>query len=146
MQLADLSVFLERVNVGWRNFLARGRDRRASGYVYASLRLAVNVLAAPVPPEVLSALAAASPSNVRAAAESLSLADMLRRTQRPPLRTIPQRLRRGLADRAETARWAHSLDEWLRVWWSLVDVRRTDTWRMLKSAIGEKSRTGLPSQ
>ncbi|MBF8284161.1 MAG: hypothetical protein HW378_3076, partial [Anaerolineales bacterium] len=40
-----------------------------------------------------------------------------------------QRLRRGLADRAETARWAHSFDEWLRVWWSLVDVRRTDTWR-----------------
>ncbi len=146
VQLADLSVFLERVNVGWRDFLARGRDRRASGYVYASLRLAVNVLAAPVPPEVLSGLAAASPSNVRAAAESLSLADVLRRTQRPPLRTIPQRLRRGLADRAETARWAHSLDEWLRVWWSLVDVRRTDTWRMLKSAIGEKSQPGSPSQ
>jgi len=66
---------------------------------------------------------------VRAVSETLSLADMLRRTQTPPLRTIPQRLRRGLADRAETARWAHSFDEWLRVWWSLVDVRRTDTWR-----------------
>ena len=62
---------------------------------------------------------------------SLSLADMLRRTQKPPLRTLPQRLKRGVTDRAETARWAHSSREWLRIWWSLVDVRRTDTWRML---------------
>jgi hypothetical protein len=93
----------------------------------------VLTLGVPVPADVLQTLAAASPPKVRAVAETLSLADMLRRTQKPPLRTIPQRLRRGLADRAETARWAHSFDEWLRVWWSLVDVRRTDTWRMIWS-------------
>ena len=133
VQLADLSVFISRCPVGWGAFLDRARALRASGYAYAALRLAAHVLAAPVPADVLQALTAASPPNVRAVAETLSLADVLRRTQKPPLRTIPQRLRRGLADRAETARWAHSFDEWLRVWWSLVDVRRTDTWRMIWS-------------
>jgi hypothetical protein len=131
VQLADLSVFVNRCPVGWGDFLDRARALRASGYAYAALRLAVLTLGVPVPADVLQTLAAASPPNVRAVAETLSLADMLRRTQKPPLRTIPQRLRRGLADRAETARWAHSFDEWLRVWWSLVDVRRTDTWRMM---------------
>ena len=129
VQLADLSVFLSRCPVGWGAFLDRAHALRASGYAYASLRLAALVLAVPIPAGVLQTLAAANPPNVRAVAETLSLADVLRRTQRPPLRTILQRLRRGLADRAETARWAHSFDEWLRVWWSLVDVRRTDTWR-----------------
>jgi hypothetical protein len=68
---------------------------------------------------------------VRRAAESLSVADVLRRTQQAPLRRLSQRLRRGVADRAETARWAHSPAEWLRVWWTLVDVSRTDTWQMI---------------
>src|SRR5574341_767295 len=131
VQLADLSVFVSRCPVEWGAFLDRARALRASGYAYAALRLAAQVLAVPVPADVLQALAAASPPNVRAVAETLTLADMLRRTQKPPLRTIPQRLRRGFADRAETARWAHSFDEWLRVWWSLVDVRRTDTCRMM---------------
>ncbi len=131
VQLADLSVFVSRCPVEWGAFLDRARDLRASGYAYAALRLAAQALAVPVPAGVLQSLAAASPPNVRAAAETLSLADVLRRTQKPPLRTVRQRLQRGLADRAETARWAHSFDEWLRVWGSLVDVRRTDTWRMM---------------
>jgi hypothetical protein len=137
VQLADLSVFIDQCGVGWGAFLDRARTLRASGYAYASLRLAALVLAAPVPSDVLRALAAASPRNVRAVAESLSLADVVRRTQKPPLRTLAQRLRRGLADRAETARWAHSLHEWTRVWWSLADVRRTDTWGIIKSRILE---------
>jgi hypothetical protein len=131
VQLVDLGVFLERRSVNWEEFLARARALRATGYAYAALRLARRELAAPIPAEVLSALAAACPRNVRAAAESLSLADVMRRTQKPPLRTIPQRLMRGVEDRAETARWAHSPGEWLRIWGTLVDVRRTDTWRIL---------------
>ncbi len=136
VQLVDLGVFLERCPVDWEAFLARARALRATGYAYAALRLAHNELAAPVPPEMLSSLAAASPRNVRAAAEGLSLADVMRRTQKPPLRTIPQRLKRGVADRAETARWAHSLGEWLRIWGTLVDVRRTDTWQMMRARAG----------
>jgi hypothetical protein len=98
--------------------------------------LAASVLGAPVPATILEALKSASPNSVRKAAGGLSVSDMMRRTQRPPLRTLAQRLRRGIADRTETARWAHSVPEWLRVWWTLVDVRRTDTWQILRQSTG----------
>ncbi|MGH2523876.1 MAG: nucleotidyltransferase domain-containing protein [Anaerolineales bacterium] len=131
VQLADLLVFVERVPLDWAAFVARAKELHASGYAYAALRLAARELAMPIPADVMDVLAADSPRAVRLTAETLSLADVIRRTQKPPLRTIPQRLRRGLADRAETARWAHSPAEWLRVWGTLVDVRRTDTWRLI---------------
>ena len=132
VQLTDLAVFTQEVKVDWNDFLARAQTLRAAGYAYAAARLASQTLAAPFPSQVLSALRAASPTGVRAAAERLSVADVMRRTQKPPLRTVAQRLRRGVADRAETAGWAHSRGEWLRVWWTLLDVRRTDTWHMLR--------------
>lgn len=131
VQLADLAVFTERVTVDWLDFQVRARGLRATGYAYAAAHLASQALAAPFPPEVLAALGKASPPGVKAAAERLTAADVMRRTQKPPLRTISQRLQRGVADRAESARWAHSTGEWLRVWWTLFDVRRTDTWQML---------------
>jgi hypothetical protein len=133
VQLADLAVFTRQVAVDWDDFLARARELRASGYAYAAARLAVLVLAAGFPPEVVRALGAASPPSVRAAAERLSLAAVVQRTQVPPLRSLPQRLRRGLSDRAETARWAHSPVEWTRIWWTLLDVARTDTFHGLVS-------------
>ena len=136
VQLADVAVFAERVKVDWTEFDARARSRQAQGYAYAALRLAQRALAAPVPAEVIARLGAASPPAVRAAAERLTVQDVMRRTQKPPLRTVSQRLRRGVADRAETARWAHSPAEWLRVWWTLFDVRRTDTWRLLRQRPG----------
>ncbi len=132
VQLADLAVFTDRVAVDWGDFLARAAQLRASAYGYAAARLARRALGAAFPPETLSALRAACPPGVRAVAESLSVNDVLRRTQKPPLRTLAQRLRRGVADRAETARWAHTPQEWLRIWWSLLDVRRTDTWQLLR--------------
>jgi hypothetical protein len=136
VQLMDVAMIPDQCPVEWGDFLTRARALRASGYAYAALRLAAQVLAAPVPLEVLQTLAADCPRTVRAAAESLSLADLIRRTQKPPLRTISQRLKRGVQDRVETARWAHSFREWLDVWWTLIDVRRTDTWRMLAGAKG----------
>jgi hypothetical protein len=136
VQLADLAVFAERMPVDWDDFVSRAVDRRAAGYALAAAGLAVRVLGAPIPLTVIEALHSASPSWVRAAASQLSIADMMRRTQRPPLRTVGQRLRRGIADRTETARWAHSGPEWLRVWWTLVDFRRTDTWQMLRKPAG----------
>ncbi len=131
VQLADLAVYAEQVDVDWQDFLDRAQALRAVGYTYAAARLARLVLAAPIPADVLGALREACPRSVCSAAETLSLADVMRRTQVPPLRTIGQRLRRGVADRRETARWAHSSEEWARVWWTLIDVRRTDTWRLI---------------
>ena len=132
VQLVDLAVFTDRVSVDWDDFLVRAAELHASGYAYAAARLSVQALAAPFPLAVLQRLAAASPPNVRHVAETLSLDDVMRRTQVAPLRTLVQRLRRGVSDRAETARWAHSYGEWLRVWGTLVDVRKTDTWKMLR--------------
>ena len=132
VQLADIAVFAQYVPLDWDEFLRRAVERHAAGYALAAAGLAVDLLAAPIPASVITALAAASPGSVRAAARSLSVQDILRRTQRAPLRSLSQRLRRGVADRAETARWAHSLPEWLRVWWTLFDIGRTDTWRMLR--------------
>jgi hypothetical protein len=138
VQLADLAIFTEQVPVDWADFEVRAHSLRAAGYAYAAASLASRALAARFPPEVLARLRAASPSGVRAAAERLSVDDVLRRTQKPPLRTVSQRLRRGVADRAETARWAHSAGERLRVWWTLVDVRRTDTFQILRHRPSEQ--------
>jgi len=132
VQLADLAIFTERVPVDWQDFLDRADSLRANGYAYAAARLASQSLAAGFPGEVLVALGADSPTGVRAMAERLTVADVMRRTQKPPLRTLGQRLRRGVADRAETASWAHSSGEWLKVWWTLFDVRRTDTFQLLR--------------
>jgi hypothetical protein len=131
VQLMDLAVFVQRQRVDWSDFVARARELDAAGYAYAAARLAVQSLAAPFPAEVLAGMAAAMPAGVRTVADTLSANDVMRRTQRPPLRTIGQRLRRGVGDRAETARWAHSPAEWFRIWWTLADVRRTDTWQIL---------------
>jgi hypothetical protein len=136
VQLVDLAVFTGTVKVDWVDFQGRARGLRAAGYAYAAARLASQALAAPFPDEVLAGLAAACPPGVRSAADSLSAADVMRRTQKPPLRTVGQRLRRGIADRAETARWAHSTLEWLSVWRTMFDVRRTDTWQMLRQRPG----------
>lgn len=132
VQLADLAVFAERVPVDWDDFLLRARALRASGYAYAALRLAVEVLAAPIPPAPIQALRSDSPRSVRQVADTLSLAYVMRRTQAAPLRTVRQRLARGVTDRAETSRWAHSPAEWLRIWGTLVDVTKTDTWKLIR--------------
>ena len=136
VQMLDLAVFARRGQVDWSDLLARARELDAAGYAYAAARLAAQTLAAPFPAEVLAGLAAASPAGVRAAAATLSASDVMRRTQRAPLRTVGQRLRRGVGDRAETARWAHSAAEWFRIWWTLADVRRTDTWQILRGQGG----------
>jgi hypothetical protein len=131
VQLADIGVYLDRVSLDWEAVVARARDLRAAGYVYAALRLGHEALAAPVPAGSLQALGEAAPRRVRVVADRISAAVVLRRTQQAPLRRLRQRLLRGVADRAETASWAHSPAEWLRVWFTLVNFTRTDTWRLL---------------
>lgn len=139
VQLVDLGVFVERVAVDWDQVVARARELGAAGYVFAALRLARDALAAPVPAGVESALCQAAPARVRRTARTLSAADVMRRTQQSPLRRLSQRLQRGVADRAEAARWAHSAGEWLRVWWTLADFTRTDTWQLILGRVRARS-------
>ncbi len=132
VQLLDLlwvSRGLEEAD--WEQVSRRAIDRSAAGFIYAALRLARVGLAAPVPEKVLAHLAAATPAAVRAHAGTLSAQDVMRRAQRPPLTTVRRRIARSVHDRAETARWAGTLQERLAVWRTLVDVAHTDTGKLL---------------
>jgi len=132
VQLIDLLMVSRTLRAdAWTALVQRARAQKVSGFIYAALRLAHTTLAAPIPDEVLRALCADTPTSVRAHAETLSLADAMQRTQRPPLTTLTQRLRRGVQERAETARWASSMSERVAIWRTLVDVGRTDTGQMI---------------
>ena len=117
VQLLDLLWVSRRLEeADWEQVSRRAIDRSVAGFIYAALRLARVALAAPVPEKVLARLAAATPAAVRAHAETLTAEDVMRRAQRPPLTTIRRRLARSVHDRAETARWAGTLQERLAVW------------------------------
>lgn len=132
VQLADIAEYVERVPLDWAVFVDRAEERRAAGFALAAFRLGHSLLGAPVPAEVLVRLGRQTPAAVRQVAETLSLADMMHRTQQAPLRTMGQRLHRGVRDRAETARWAQSPGEWARIWGSLFSFWKTDTWRLMR--------------
>jgi Uncharacterised nucleotidyltransferase len=132
VQLLDLLWVGRRLeSADWDALSRRAIDREVPGFIYAALRLARLELDAPVPAEVLAHLSEATAAGVRAHAESLSTADVMRRTQRPPLTTIRQRLTRSVRERAETARWAGTLPERLAVWRTLVDVAHSDTGKLI---------------
>ena len=132
VQLLDLLWVSRRLEpADWDEVTLRAIDLSAAGYIYAALRLAGSALAAPVPGAVMARLAAATPTAVRAHADALSAADVMRRAQRPPLTTLRGRLARGMAERAETARWAGTLRQRLAIWGTLVDVAHTDTGKLL---------------
>src|SRR5207248_2060562 len=106
VQLIDLLWVSRRLEPSdWDEVCQRAIDRSAGGYIYAALRLAQTALAAPVPEGIMARLASAAPMAVRAHADTLSAADVMRRAQRPPLTTLRGRLARGIEERAETARW-----------------------------------------
>ena len=138
VQLMDMRFVIERWagDLDWQRFHELASGAGAAPFVYAALRLARETLAAPVPLPTLNALAAACPSALRARAARLSLADVLRRTQRPPVVTLHQRLTHGLAERAEVARWAPTLAAKWQVWRTALDVPRTDTGRLIAQRIG----------
>lgn len=133
VQLVDLLLVTERFReqIHWEQVVKRAAERHASAFLYAALQLAVETLAAPVPPAVLQQLARTCPPRVRAYAKTMTLANVTARTQRAPVHSISQRLRRGWQDRVEVARWASSpTDQW-RVWRTLLQVANTDTGELI---------------
>ena len=132
VQLLDLLWVSRRLEpADWDEVYLRAIDRSAAAYIYAALRLAGSALDAPVPGAIMARLAAATPAAVRAHADGLSAADVMRRAQRPPLTTLRGRLARGMVERAETARWAGTVRQRLAIWGTLVDVVHTDTGKLL---------------
>lgn len=138
VQLMDLRFATEgwAGDLDWAKFHRLTLAARAAPFAYAALRLAHETLAAPIPPHVLRDLAAACPAPIRAQAERLTLADVMGRTQRPPLTTLTQRLKRGVQDRAEAARWAPTLGAKWRVWRTALAVARTDTGQIIARRFG----------
>jgi hypothetical protein len=117
--------------IDWSLFTARALERRAAPYALAALTLASKLLGAPVPSQALDSLRRATPLPLCRRIESLGLADVLRRTQQKPIITLGQRIARGLADRAETARWAQDWRGRLSVWRTALNVFATDTGQLL---------------
>jgi hypothetical protein len=131
VQLTDLLIVTRKGTIQWPILVERAIANRAAPYALAALTLVHKLLAAPVPEAVLAELGQATPALLRRHVATLELADVLRRSQQKPLTTIRQRLQRGFADRAETARWAPDWRGRLQVWRTALDVTRTDTGRML---------------
>ncbi|WP_420642950.1 nucleotidyltransferase family protein [Candidatus Leptofilum sp.] len=132
MQLTDLLVITQADEVVWDTFLQRVAEAKSTGYVLAALTLAQKLVGAPVPANVLAKLAENTPPTLRRRIAQMDLAYVLRRTQQKPLVTLSDRLRRGIKDRIEIARWAPTLGEKWRVWQTAVQFTRTDTAQMLK--------------
>ncbi len=138
VQLVDLRFAAERWagELDWARFQALATAAGAAPFAYGALRLAHHTLAAPIPDSALKSLAAQCPPVLRAQAERLTLAEVVRRTQRAPVISLRQRLAHGLAERLEVARWAPTLGAKWQVWRTALDVAHTDTGRLLAQRIG----------
>lgn len=132
VQLTDLLVITQSNKVAWDEFLRRVEAAKTAGYVLAALSLAQKLVGAPVPAELLSQLSEKTPQRLRQRIAQMDLTYVLRRTQQKPLVTLGDRLRRGVKDRLEIARWAPTLRGKWRVWQTAVQFTRTDTAQMLR--------------
>ena len=131
VQFGDLLAVTQAGEIAWPLFVARAGERRAAPYALAALTLAREWLGAPVSAETLAELERLTPSRLAQRIHRLGLADILRRTQQKPITTLGERLRRGLSDRAETARWAPDWRGRWQVWRTALQPARSDTGRLL---------------
>ncbi|MGH2536873.1 MAG: nucleotidyltransferase domain-containing protein [Candidatus Promineifilaceae bacterium] len=130
--------------LNWPAFGRRAVARGAAPYALACLRLAQSLLGAPAPAETLALLARATPRRLWRHITGLDLAQLLARSQRPPLTGLGQRVGRGLSDRREAARWAADWPGRWRVWQTAFNPLRTDTGRLLlKRPLKTAGRQGL---
>lgn len=134
LQLYDLRQVLKTWSdeLDWAQVIHLTRRAGAEPFVYAALFWARSLFAAPVPPEPLAQLERVCAPNLVAYIQALDGAAIFARTQQPPLVNLAQRLRRGLQDRRETARWAGSLTGKWRVWQTALAFHKTDTLRLLQ--------------
>jgi hypothetical protein len=131
VQLADLLIVSQAGTVDWPTFTNRAQEQKAAPFALAALHLAAKLLKAPIPEKILTDLSQATSPPLRRYILNLDLDHILKRTQQKPLKTLMQRLQRGLKDRAETARWAETWPARWQVWRTMLAVGRTDTGQML---------------
>ncbi len=121
--------------IDWSRLLTLARSAGAQPFLFAGLYWARRLYRAPLPEAPLSELAEECPPDLISYIRSLDAATMLDRTQQPPLVTLGQRLRRGLVDRRETARWADSWGAKWRVWQTALAFHKTDTATLLQQRL-----------
>lgn len=137
VQLLDLLFVTRQLQnqIHWEAVVSRAIERRAAPFVYAAFHLAERTLGAPLPRHVLDELGNASPAGVRQFADTITLANVVTRTQRAPVTTMGDRLRRGWQDRVEVAQWTSTPAEKWQVWRTFLDVANTDTGELILSRV-----------
>ena len=142
------SVFLQLYDIGrvvetwsdeldWSQLLALTRQAQAQTFVYAGLYWARTLYRAPMPEARLAELEKMCPAHLVTYVQSLGIRGIFKRTQHPPLISLSQRLRRGLLDRREAARWASSLRHKWQVWQTALAFYKTDTANLLRRGLKE---------
>jgi hypothetical protein len=133
VQLYDIGrvLTLWSEEVDWSEILNLSRRHRAEAFVYAALFWARRLYGAPVPEGPLRRLQECCAPKLAAHIHRLDGPAILARTQQPPLVNLGQRLRRGLADRRETARWVSTTAGKWRVWQTALAFHKTDTINLL---------------
>jgi hypothetical protein len=116
----------------WDQLLKLARAAGAQPFVYAALYWAKTIYRVPLPSAPLSALEQDCHPALLAYIQELGAKGLLHRTQHVPLVTLSQRLKRGLLDRKETARWADSPAKKWKVWQTALAFHKTDTADLLK--------------
>ena len=136
LQLYDLRQVVEvwGRSIDWQKLLFLSEQAGAQVFLYAGLYWSQQLYHSAVPETTLAGLADQCSGHLLDYIHAFDAARILKRTQQPPLMTLPQRLRRGLQDRREAARWAGSpLDKW-RVWQTALAFHKTDTAAALKKS------------
>lgn len=136
VQLSDLLVITQAGHVDWDLFLERTRQVGAEPYAFAGLKLAHDVLGAPVPKYVRNSLDRATWLPLQRQIAGLGLNNILQRTQQKPQTTLWERIEHGFDDRRQTASWAMDWNGRFQVWRTLFQPGRSDTGQIILKKIG----------
>ncbi len=137
LQLYDIGQVVKtwRDQLDWTQILTLTQKAQAEPFVYAALFWAKSIFNASIPSEPIKQLEENCASSLTAYIQSLDASAIFNRTQHPPLVSIAQRLRRGIEDRRETARWASSLTGKWQVWQTAFAFYKTDTANILQKKL-----------
>jgi hypothetical protein len=142
VQLYDIGQVADGLDgqLNWDRLLVLSRQAQAQSFVYAAFCWASRLFGAPLPAPGLAALRQDVPPRLLGYIHSIGPGQLFKRMQQPPLHTVSQRVRRGLSDRREAARWAGSLAGKWQVWRTALAVHKTDTAGLL---LGRELKTSL---
>ncbi len=137
VQLYDIGCVMKTwsVELNWSQVLTLALRAKVQPFVYAGLYWAGTLYQVAIPEAVLGGLEKECAPDLVAYVRSLDAASIFKRTQHPPLKTLSQRLRRGIEDRREAARWAGSLGQKWKIWQTALAFYNTDTASWLKKGL-----------